>query len=70
MLRERQSSTSIVSIGYDKASQTLEVEFVSGGVYQYLNVPAGLYTRLRQAASKGQFVNTMIKPVFPYSKVG
>src|SRR5690606_33044006 len=64
MLRELQSSTSIMSIGYDKASRILEVEFVSGGIYQYYDVPVDLYSQLLKAESKGQFVNTMIKPVF------
>jgi len=32
-------SSQLRSIGYDTAEHVLEIEFVSGEVYQYLNVP-------------------------------
>ena len=35
MEREHASSSNIRSIGYEPVNQTLEVEFVNGGVYQY-----------------------------------
>jgi len=41
--------------GYDSRSETLEVEFTNGAVYQYYNVPLTLYEafmqRLRKASS-------------------
>ena len=54
------ASSNIRSIGYDRQSATLEVEFTSGDVYQYLNVPEHLYNGLLQAASPGQFLNINI----------
>jgi len=39
MLRMSVSSSNISSVGYDPKTQTLEVEFHNGGVYQYFNVP-------------------------------
>ena len=37
MIRQPVSSSNIRSIGYDSMSSTLEIEFHSGGVYQYFN---------------------------------
>ena len=63
------SSTNISAVGYDDATETLEVEFLNGSVYQYYNVPAGLHEQLMQASSKGVFLNVYIKNAFPYSRV-
>jgi hypothetical protein len=70
MIREPIASTNILSMGYDAASETLEVEFSSGTIYQYYNVGAALYEQLQQAPSKGQFLNTYIKNAYPFSRVG
>ena len=43
MDRQSVSSSNIVSVGYDPTSETLEVEFQSGGVYQYYNVGQSTY---------------------------
>lgn len=70
MNREPVASSNIVAIGYDEPSQTLEVEFMSGAVYQYYNVTQALFDQLMQAGSKGQFLAYQIKNVYPYSRVG
>jgi len=64
------ASSNITSIGYDETTQTLEVEFLNGTLYQYYNVPPNMYEQLMQAGSKGRFVNTYIKNAYPYSRVG
>ena len=64
------ASSNILSVGYDGGTQTLEVEFVSGAVYQYYGVPEGIHQQLMQAPSKGQFLNAYIKDRYPYSRVG
>ncbi|MCK9446257.1 KTSC domain-containing protein [bacterium] len=48
------SSSDIRSIGYDSQSLILEVEFISGDIYQYFNVPKHLYDILINSSSKGQ----------------
>ena len=63
-------STNIGAIGYDNGSQTLEVEFHSGSVYQYYGVPEFLHQQFMQASSKGQFLHQYIKNAYPYSRVG
>lgn len=69
MEREQVSSSTIVSIGYDASSETLEIEFQNGGVYQYYNVPETIYQQLMESTSKGQFHHTYIRNAFPYSRV-
>jgi hypothetical protein len=70
MMREPVASTNILSLGYDPASETLEVEFSSGSIYQYYNVGLALYEQLMMASSKGQFLNAYIKNAHPFSRVG
>jgi len=70
MNREQVASSNVASIGYDEPSQTLEVEFTSGAVYQYYNVSQAIFDQLMQAGSKGQFLAYHIKNTYPYSRVG
>ena len=69
MYRNPVTSSNIRSIGYDSQSGTLEVEFTSGDVYQYFNVPEHLYRGLTNASSKGQFLNDYIRNSYRYQKV-
>ena len=68
--REPVASTNVVSVGYDEPTETLEVEFMNGSIYQYFNVGSELYRQLREAPSKGQFLNAYIRNAYPYSRVG
>lgn len=63
------TSSNILSIGYDPQPAILEVEFTSGDVYQYFNVPEHLYSELINASSCGQFLNEYIKYSYRYQKV-
>lgn len=69
MHRTPVSSTNIRSIGYDPQSALLEVEFTSGDVYQYFNVPENLYQQFLRASSHGQFLNDNIRYNYRYQKV-
>lgn len=69
MEREPVSSSNLVSVGYDTASETLEIEFKTTGVYQYLNVPQFVWGRLMTADSVGKFFNAEIKNAYPCVKV-
>ena len=70
MIRDAVSSSNIVSIGYDANSETLEVEFKNGSIYQYFNVPLNLNEQLIASPSKGQFLNLYIRNDYPFSRVG
>lgn len=69
MNRQSVTSSNIASIGYDADSQTLEIEFLNGGVYQYFDVPQYIYQELMGASSHGQYLAQNIKGGYRYSKV-
>jgi len=69
MERQSVSSSDLASVGYDKNSQVLEIEFNNGAIYQYLNVPASIHAGLMAASSKGRYFNDHIKGVYQYRKV-
>ena len=70
MDKQRVSSSTVMSIGYDRQTETLEIEFGSGRVYQYYGVPDRLHVEIMQVPSKGQFFNTYIRDRYPFSRVG
>lgn len=63
------ASSNIASIGFDEDSSTLEIEFLSGAVYQYFDVPFPVYEGLIEADSKGQYLAQHIKGKYRYVKV-
>lgn len=69
MNRQSVTSSNIASIGYDADSQTLEIEFLNGGVYQYFDVPQHVYEEIMSANSHGQYLAQNIKGIYRYSKV-
>lgn len=69
MEREMVDSSTVLSVGYDPTSGTLEVEFKNGGIYQYYNVPEPIYQSLMGSDSKGKFLHAYIKPEYPCSRV-
>jgi len=69
MDRETVESSTVISIGYEPISCTLEIEFKSSGLYQYYNVPEPVYQQLMSSDSKGKFLNAYIKPAYPFSRV-
>lgn len=70
MKRDPVSSSNIASVGYYAPSETLEIEFLNGSVYQYYNVPQSIYNAFIVAPSAGRFFAYQIKNAFPYSRVG
>ena len=69
MEKQLVSSSTVRSIGYDAQTQTLEIEFGSGRVYQYYGVPDQMHGQIMQAPSKGQFFNIYVKNAYPFSRV-
>lgn len=69
MIREQVRSSNIRSIGYDNESRTLEVEFHSGGIYQYFNVPEAVYSGLMSASSHGSYFYRNVRKRFRYAKI-
>jgi hypothetical protein len=61
-------STVIRRFGYRPDDGSLEITFVSGKRYRYLDVPPDLYQKMRQAYSKGEFFNRHIRDHFAFEK--
>lgn len=68
MRRQPVDSRSIASVGYDRATATLEVEFRSGRVYRYFAVPANVHRRLVEADSIGATFNREVRDAYPVTE--
>ena len=62
-------SSNINAIGYDEGSETLQIEFINGGTYQYFDVPQHVFDGIMNADSKGKFLHSNIKGAYRYSRV-
>lgn len=70
MNRTSVTSSNLASVGYDSTTQTLEIKFLHGSVYQYLNVPLSVYQGLMAASSHGSYFDQNIKKAgYSYQKV-
>lgn len=69
MNRQPVSSNNIRSVGYGPESHILEIEFHSGGVYQYLNVPESVYNGFIHASSHGSYFHRYIKNSYRWIKI-
>lgn len=70
MERNPVSSSNLASVGYHEESQTLEVEFLKGGIYQYFGVPPYVHQELISAPSVGSYFAKNVKNAYSYSQVG
>ena len=64
MERQPISSSNIVSAGYDAVTQTLELEFKGGIVWQYPSVPEYMWFEFLGAPSQGKYFLSQIRPMF------
>ena len=62
-------SSNVKSVRYDKKLFQLEITFLSGGKYQYDNVPEVVYQDLMASDSKGSFVYWNIRDSYTYRKL-
>lgn len=66
----RLDSSMLYAIGYNLASETLEIIFNNGGIYRYFHVPATIYKELLNSEFPGRFLWTKIINLYPYERVG
>ncbi|MDZ5458655.1 KTSC domain-containing protein [Azohydromonas lata] len=65
------SSSNLRAIGYEAATQTLRIAFVSSSIYEYYGVPASVHAGLMAASSHGSYLDAHIKKgPYCYRKVG
>lgn len=69
MNRQHVQSSNLRSVGYDSSTSTLEIEFNSGGVYQYFDVPESVYSELMEASSKGSYFHENIKDKYRTQRI-
>jgi hypothetical protein len=69
MRRVAVQSQAIASVGYDQATNVLELEFVEGDVYQYFLVPASVYRELMAADSLGNFFRLHVRDRYDYRRL-
>lgn len=63
------SSSNIAALGYEEESNTLAVEFNSGALYHYADVPREVYEALDNSQSIGKFFNANIKKQYDSERV-
>jgi hypothetical protein len=62
-------SSVVAHIRYDPGTATLRIVYVSGMVYDYKNVPGKVYEAMKNATSKGKYLNRYIKGKYDFEKV-
>lgn len=63
---ENVTSSTIKAVGYE--GKDLLVQFVSGTVYRYKDVPKKVYEEFLSAESKGKFLNENVKVKYVFQK--
>jgi hypothetical protein len=69
MQRKRVNSSKLRSVGYDEATQTLEVELSNGQVYQYTGVYPEVHRRFMAAPNPTSFFDDKIEEEYTGRRV-
>lgn len=70
MERQKVNSSDIAAIGYDPATQTLEIEFHATGCYRYFSVPPPVHQAFLATPTHGKFFHQNIKGKYAWEKAG
>ena len=62
-------SSVVASMKYNPKAAVLRIKYVSGKVYDYINVPEDVFEEMKSSGSKGIFLNTRIKGKYCFRKV-
>ena len=62
-------SSVVAAIKYDEKNSKLRVIYTSGNIYDYKNVPLKIYSEMKTASSKGEYLNKQIKPNYEFEKI-
>lgn len=69
MKHEFVSSSQVESVAYKAETQTLQVQFKRGGLYEYYGVPQDVHAALMASDSLGKFVAQNIKSRYRFKRV-
>jgi KTSC domain len=61
-------STVILDFHFDPGSQILQIKFVSGLIYEYMNVSEEVYLEFKNSREKGIYFNKNIKGKYEFEK--
>jgi hypothetical protein len=62
-------STAIANIKYDDRRNRLTVTFVTGRIYEYVDVPSEVAASFQSANSKGTFFNIYIRDRYDFREM-
>ncbi len=62
-------STAVAKIEYDQTRQRLTVTFLTGRIYEYVDVPAEVAASFQSAYSKGTFFNSYIRDRYDFREL-
>ena len=62
-------SSALIHVAYDADSREMEIRFVIGRIYRYLNVPPDVHESLQSAPSNGTFFNAEIKDKYKFRDI-
>jgi hypothetical protein len=62
-------STAIANLKYDGSRERLVVTFVTGRIYEYVDVPTEVAASFQSAFSKGTFFNSYIRDRYDFREL-
>jgi hypothetical protein len=62
-------STAVANIEYDQSRERLIVTFVTGRIYEYVDVPSEVAASFQSAFSKGTFFNSYIRDRYDFREL-
>ncbi|MDQ3198852.1 MAG: KTSC domain-containing protein [Verrucomicrobiota bacterium] len=63
------TSSNVSSVGYSPKLHALEIEFVRGAIYRFLDVPPRLHRDLLSSNSKGRFIAENIRGRYRFVRI-
>jgi hypothetical protein len=69
MRRQKVDSATLQSVGYESKRQVLELEFCSGALYRYFEVPEEEHQALLGAESKGRYFGLHIRDQYGFERL-
>jgi hypothetical protein len=69
LMQQLPGSKNILRAGHDSATGILRIEFRSGGVYDYTEVPSAEYEALVAAHSPGSYFHSNIRGKFKHTRL-
>ena len=69
MMRQSVFSSNINSVGYNKETFTLEIEFHHGGIYIFYNISPTIFHELMASTSKGIYFANNIKGKYDFIRI-